>query len=54
MNIISGKTAVIERFKEEFDRLEEVGIGVNDRMLDGIAVEKSDDFREHLQLVDGG
>jgi hypothetical protein len=39
LDVIGGETAIVQRFKEELDGLEEVGVGVNNGVLNGVAVQ---------------
>ena len=48
------QAAVVQGLEEVLDGLEEVGLGVEDGVLDGRPVQKSGHLWEELQLLDGG
>ncbi len=54
LNVVRRKAAVVEWLEEVLDGLEEVGLGVEDGILDGGSVKKGCDLREKLELVRGG
>jgi hypothetical protein len=54
LDVVGWQAAVVQRLEEVFDRLEQVGLGVEDGILDGRSVEKTSHLGEELKLVGGG
>ena len=50
MDLVSGKTAVVQRFQEEADSFEKVDIGIDERVRKGSAVEELVDVGHKLHL----
>ena len=52
LNIIRWKRTIVQWLEEELDGLKEVGLWINDGVANGVAVQNTDDFWQHLELVD--
>lgn len=54
LNAVGGEAAITEWLEEELDRLNKVGIRVENGVLNRRAIEESGDLREEFELVCGG